>query len=159
MTWLVVLAVATVLVLWRSVVRVPGDHSYVVERMGKFHRVCVPGMHLVVPILEKVAHRVNLREQVLRLPCVTVNRRDEADVSNRLAYDITVSFTVRDPRKASYRVPNHALAVEQLSVTTIRNCGSWERTDRELGGMLEQALRDSLPQCGLALNRAEVVRR
>src|SRR4051812_28122246 len=113
---------------------VPQAQSAVIERLGRFRTVASPGLNILVPFLDKVRARIDLREQVVSFPPQPVITEDNLTVS----IDTVVYFQVTDSRAAVYEISNYIVGVEQLTTTTLRNV---------VGGMsLEQTLtsRDSI---------------
>ncbi|HVW43195.1 MAG TPA: SPFH domain-containing protein [Amycolatopsis sp.] len=107
---------------------VPQAQSAVIERLGRFRTVASPGLNFLVPFLDKVRARIDLREQVVSFPPQPVITEDNLTVS----IDTVVYFQVTDSRAAVYEISNYIVGVEQLTTTTLRNV---------VGGMtLEQAL-------------------
>jgi regulator of protease activity HflC (stomatin/prohibitin superfamily) len=122
---LVVLVVAAVV---RSVRIVPQATAGIVERFGRYHRTLHAGLNMVTPFVDRLRPLIDLREQVVSFPPQPVITRDNLVVS----IDTVIYFQVTDPRAATYEVANYITAVEQLTVTTLRNV---------VGGMdLETAL-------------------
>ena len=78
--WLFLLAALVIVVLLKSAVVVPNQSAYVVERLGKFHKVLYAGFHLLVPFVDVVAYRRSLKEQVLDVPKQTCITRDNVTV-------------------------------------------------------------------------------
>ncbi|TVT09087.1 SPFH domain-containing protein [Amycolatopsis bartoniae] len=107
---------------------VPQAQSAVIERLGRFRTVASPGLNFLVPFLDRVRARIDLREQVVSFPPQPVITEDNLTVS----IDTVVYFQVTDSRAAVYEISNYIVGVEQLTTTTLRNV---------VGGMtLEQAL-------------------
>jgi regulator of protease activity HflC (stomatin/prohibitin superfamily) len=124
----IVLVVLVLVVLVRSIRIVPQARAGVVERLGRFTKVLSPGMALLVPFIDRVRATIDLREQVVSFPPQPVITSDNLTVN----IDTVIYFQVTDPRAATYEIANYIQAVEQLTVTTLRNV---------VGGMnLEEAL-------------------
>ncbi|HEV7973900.1 SPFH domain-containing protein [Amycolatopsis sp.] len=118
----------------KAIMVVPQAQSAVIERLGRFRTVASPGLTFLVPFLDKVRARIDLREQVVSFPPQPVITEDNLTVS----IDTVVYFQVTDSRAAVYEISNYIVGVEQLTTTTLRNV---------VGGMsLEQTLtsRDSI---------------
>jgi regulator of protease activity HflC (stomatin/prohibitin superfamily) len=125
---LVVLVVLVALVVWRSVRIIPQAMAGIVERFGRYHRTLNAGLNMVTPFVDRLRPLIDLREQVVSFPPQPVITRDNLVVG----IDTVIYFQVTDPRAATYEVANYITAVEQLTVTTLRNV---------VGGMdLETAL-------------------
>jgi regulator of protease activity HflC (stomatin/prohibitin superfamily) len=116
-------AVLVVVLIVLGVRIVPQGRSYVIERLGRYHATLLPGLNLVVPVLDRVRARVSLMETVLDIPKQSVITRDNAAVSA----DGVLFYQVLDPVKATYEVQNLPRAIEVLAMTTLRNVmGSME---------------------------------
>src|SRR5580698_5235042 len=112
----------------RSVRIVPQARAGIVERFGRYHRTLLAGLNVVVPFIDRLRPLIDLREQVVSFPPQPVITRDNLVVG----IDTVIYFQVTDARAATYEVANYITAVEQLTVTTLRNV---------VGGMdLETAL-------------------
>src|SRR5690349_12345254 len=125
---LVVLAVAVIAAVVKSVRIVPQASAGIVERFGRYHRTLNAGLNIVTPFIDHLRPLIDLREQVVSFPPQPVITMDNLVVG----IDTVIYFQVTDPRAATYEVANYITAVEQLTVTTLRNV---------VGGMeLEHAL-------------------
>ncbi|MEV8613807.1 SPFH domain-containing protein [Amycolatopsis sp. NPDC051373] len=112
----------------KAIMVVPQAQSAVIERLGRFRTVASPGLTFLVPFLDKVRARIDLREQVVSFPPQPVITEDNLTVN----IDTVVYFQVTDSRAAVYEISNYIIGVEQLTTTTLRNV---------VGGMsLEQTL-------------------
>src|SRR5690349_22103650 len=125
---LVVLIVFVIIVLVRSVRIIPQARAGVVERLGKYQRTLNPGLTILIPFVDRLLPLLDLREQVVSFPPQPVITEDNLVVN----IDSVIYFQVTEPRSATYEIANYIQAIEQLTVTTLRNV---------VGGMdLEQAL-------------------
>ena len=111
------IAVVIAIILLRSVHMVSQAQVQVVERLGKYQRTLDPGLHLLVPIIDNVKATIDMREQVVTFPPQPVITRDNVTVS----IDSVLYYTVTDPVRATYQVAQLISAVEQLTITTMRN--------------------------------------
>jgi regulator of protease activity HflC (stomatin/prohibitin superfamily) len=112
----IVLIVLTVLTVMKSVVTVRQGFEYTIERFGRFTKTMRPGIHFLIPYIDKVGARVNMMERVLEVPSQEVITRDNAVVK----VDGVVFFQVLDAAKASYEVNMLENAVLNLTMTNIR---------------------------------------
>ena len=120
MTGLIVLAVLVVFALFvaaKTVRIIPQARAGVVERLGRYQRTLGPGLALVIPFVDRVRPLIDLREQVVTFPPQPVITQDNVSVQ----IDTVIYFTITDPRAASYEIANPLQAIEQLTVTTLRN--------------------------------------
>jgi regulator of protease activity HflC (stomatin/prohibitin superfamily) len=125
---LVVFVILVVVMVVRSVRIVPQATAGVVERFGRYHRTLHAGLNMVTPFVDRLRPLIDLREQVVSFPPQPVITKDNLVVS----IDTVIYFQVTEARAATYEVANYITAVEQLTVTTLRNV---------VGGMdLETAL-------------------
>jgi regulator of protease activity HflC (stomatin/prohibitin superfamily) len=110
---LIVLAAS---VLWSTVKVVPQGFHYTVESFGRFTRTLNPGLHFLVPIVERIGHHVNVKEQVIDIPSQDVITRDNAMVR----VDGVAFFQVLNAAKSAYEVDNLEHAIVNLTMTNIR---------------------------------------
>src|SRR5829696_10183000 len=152
----VVLLVA--LVVLRSVRIVPQARARNVERLGRYNRTLQPGLNFVIPFIDRVYRAIDLREQVVSFQPQPVITEDNLVVE----IDTVLYFQVTDPRSAAYEIASYLQAVEQLTVTTLRNVvGSMdlERTltsRDEINNQLRGVLDDATGKWGLRVNRVEI---
>ncbi|MDO8212794.1 SPFH domain-containing protein [Conexibacter sp. CPCC 206217] len=131
MAGLIVLAVVVLFLLFvaaRTIRIIPQARAGVVERLGRYSRTLNPGLTIVIPFIDKVKPLIDLREQVITFAPQPVITEDNLVVQ----IDTVLYFTITDPKSVTYEVANPLQAIEQLTVTTLRNV---------IGGMtLEDAL-------------------
>ena len=114
---LVVFVVLLAVAIWRSVRIIPQATAGIVERFGRYHRTLNAGLNVVTPFVDRLRPLIDLREQVVSFPPQPVITRDNLVVG----IDTVIYFQVTDPKAATYEVSNYITAVEQLTVTTLRN--------------------------------------
>ena len=114
---LAVVVLLVIIVAVKTVLVVPQSQAAVIERLGKFRNVAEPGLNFLVPFLDRIRARIDLREQVVSFPPQPVITQDNLTVS----IDTVVYFQVTDPRSAVYEISNYIVGVEQLTTTTLRN--------------------------------------
>lgn len=147
-----------VITIARSVRVVPQGRARNVERLGRYHRTLQPGMSFVVPYVDRVTPMMELREQVVSFPPQPVITEDNLVVE----IDTVLYFQVTDPRSAAYEIANYLQAVEQLTVTTLRNVvGSMDLeqtlTSRDdINSRLRGVLDEATGRWGLRVNRVEI---
>jgi regulator of protease activity HflC (stomatin/prohibitin superfamily) len=120
MAALIVVLVLVVFALFlaaRTVRVIPQARAGVVERWGRYNRTLAPGLNIVVPFIDKVRPLIDLREQVVTFPPQPVITEDNVSVG----IDTVLYFTITNPKDTSYEVANPLQAIEQLTVTTLRN--------------------------------------
>ena len=118
-TTVVVIVVALILfAILASIVRiVPQSRAYVIEWLGAFRTVWGVGVHFKVPIVERVAKNVSLKEQVVDFPPQPVITKDNVTMQ----IDTVIYFQITDPKLYTYGVENPMSAIENLTATTLRN--------------------------------------
>lgn len=114
---LIVFAIFVLLVLASCVKIVPQAHAYVVERLGGYQGTWEVGIHIKMPLIDKVARRVLLKEQVVDFAPQPVITKDNVTMK----IDTVVFFQITDPKLYAYGVENPLLAIENLTATTLRN--------------------------------------
>jgi regulator of protease activity HflC (stomatin/prohibitin superfamily) len=158
---LIVVAVLVVVALFvasRSIRVIPQARAGVLERLGRYSRTLEPGLNLLVPFIERVRPLVDLREQVVNFRPQPVITQDNVVVS----IETVLYFTITDARSATYEIANPLQAIEQLTVTTLRNViggitleqtlTSRENVNSELRGVLDEAT----GKWGIRINRVEI---
>ena len=157
----VVLLVVIILVLWvlASCIRiVPQAYAVVLERLGAYKATWSTGIHFKVPFIERVARRVNLKEQVVDFPPQPVITKDNVTMQ----IDTVVFFQITDPKLYAYGVENPIMAIENLSATTLRNIiGDMELdetlTSREvINTKMRASLDVATDPWGIKVNRVEL---
>ena len=101
----------------KSVKVVPQQTAWIIERLGKFHRVLNPGLNFIIPFIDRVAYRHSLKEIPLDTPSQVCITRD----NTQLSVDGVLFFQVTDPMRASYGTSNYVIAITQLAQTTLRS--------------------------------------
>ncbi|TFU99149.1 paraslipin, partial [Bacillus stratosphericus] len=102
---------------FKAFVVVPQQEAYVVERLGRFHKVLTPGLNILIPFIDRVAYRHTLKEIPLDVPSQVCITRD----NTQLTVDGIIYFQVTDPKLASYGSSNYISAITQLAQTTLRS--------------------------------------
>ena len=155
---LVVLLGLVVLTISRSVRIVPQASAGIVERFGRYHRTLHAGLNMVTPFVDRLRPLIDLREQVVSFPPQPVITRDNLVV----AIDTVIYFQVTDARAATYEVANYIQAVEQLTVTTLRNVvGGMDLetalTSRDqINSELRRELDEATGKWGIRVGRVEI---
>jgi regulator of protease activity HflC (stomatin/prohibitin superfamily) len=153
-----ILALFIIVTLIKSVRIVPQAVALLVERLGRYSRTLDAGLHILVPFIDRVRARVDLREQVVSFPPQPVITSDNLVVS----IDTVIYFQVTDPKSAVYEIANYITGIEQLTVTTLRNViGSMDLeqtlTSRDqINGQLRGVLDEATGRWGIRVNRVEL---
>jgi regulator of protease activity HflC (stomatin/prohibitin superfamily) len=155
---LLVVAGLVLLTLARTVRIVPQARAGVVERLGRYSRTLTPGLAIVVPFVDRVRDMMDLREQVVSFDPQPVITEDNLVVS----IDSVIYFQVTDAKAATYEIADYIQAIEQLTVTTLRNViggmalektlTSRDEINSELRGVLDEAT----GKWGIRVNRVEL---
>ena len=161
MAGIIFFIVLIVLVLWilASCIRiVPQAYAIVVERLGAYKETWNTGIHFKTPFIDRVARRVNLKEQVVDFPPQPVITKDNVTMQ----IDTVVFFQITDPKLFAYGVENPIMAIENLSATTLRNIiGDMELdetlTSREvINTKMRASLDVATDPWGIKVNRVEL---
>jgi regulator of protease activity HflC (stomatin/prohibitin superfamily) len=155
---LVVLAIFVFFVAAMGIRIVPQAKAGIVERLGRFQRTLDPGLALVVPFVDRVKPLIDLREQVVSFPPQPVITEDNLVVG----IDTVIYFTVTDPKAATYEVANPLQAIEQLTVTTLRNVIGGLTLEEtltsrdQINSQLRLVLDEATGKWGIRVNRVEL---
>jgi regulator of protease activity HflC (stomatin/prohibitin superfamily) len=151
-------ALFVLIAMMRAVRVVPQQRMFVVERLGRYQRTLTPGLNLLIPLMDAVRSKVDMREQVVSFPPQPVITSDNLVVS----IDTVLYFRVVDPVKATYEIADFLQAIEQLTVTTLRNViGSLDLekalTSRdEINHKLSSVLDETTGRWGIKVTRVEI---
>ncbi len=161
MVALIVLAVVAVLVLLtlaRTIRIVPQARAGVVERLGRYQRTVNAGLTIIVPFIDRLRPLIDLREQVVSFPPQPVITEDNLVVN----IDTVIYFQVTDARAATYEIANYIQAIEQLTVTTLRNVIGGLALERtltsrdEINNQLRGVLDEATGRWGIRVSRVEL---
>lgn len=153
-----VLLILIVLILASCVKIVPQAYAYVVERLGAYQGTWSVGLHIKMPLIDRVAKKINLKEQVVDFAPQPVITKD--NVTMRI--DTVVFFQITDPKLFAYGVENPIMAIENLTATTLRNIiGDLELdqtlTSREtINTKMRASLDEATDPWGIKVNRVEL---
>lgn len=154
----IILLFFVVLLLVTNVRIVPQASSFVVERLGAYHSTWDVGLHVKLPLVDKISAKVSLKEKVLDFPPQPVITKDNVTMQ----IDTVIFYQITDPKLFAYGVTNPIMAIEKLSSTTLRNIiGQLELdetlTSRELINTQMRAILDEATDpWGIKVNRVEV---
>jgi regulator of protease activity HflC (stomatin/prohibitin superfamily) len=156
---LFLLVILFVVVMLAKTVRiVPQARAAIVERFGKYKQTLPAGLNIVVPFIDRVRYLIDLREQVVSFPPQPVITEDNLVVS----IDTVIYFQVTDPVAATYEIANYIQAVEQLTMTTLRNIvGGMDleqtlTSREEINSGLRGVLDEATGKWGIRVNRVEI---
>ena len=154
----IIVVVLVLIVLARTIRIVPQARAGVVERFGRYSRTLTPGLTLVVPFIDRIRSLIDLREQVVSFPPQPVITEDNLVVS----IDSVIYFQVTDAKAATYEIANYIQAIEQLTVTTLRNVIGGMALEKtltsrdEINGQLRGVLDEATGKWGIRVNRVEL---
>ena len=154
----IVLIIILLLILASCLKIVPQAHAYVIERLGAYQGTWSVGFHIKMPIIDKVAKKVILKEQVVDFAPQPVITKD--NVTMRI--DTVVFYQITDPKLYCYGVQNPIMAIENLTATTLRNIiGDLELdetlTSREIiNAKMRSTLDEATDPWGIKVNRVEL---
>src|SRR5262245_47449586 len=153
-----VIAVAVIITLARTIRIVPQARAGIVERLGRYHRTLNAGLAIVIPFVDKLTPLIDLREQVHSFKPQSVITEDNLNVH----IDSVGYYQVTDPKAATYEIANFIAAIEQLTVTTLRNViGSMTLEDTltsrdQINTQLRTVLDEATGKWGIRVNRVEL---
>src|SRR5213082_900510 len=155
---IVIVAVVVLVTLARTIRIVPQARAGVVERLGRYSRTLTPGLALVIPFVDRVRPLLDLREQVVSFQPQPVITEDNLVVN----IDTVVYYQVTDAKSATYEIANYIQAIEQLTVTTLRNVAGGMTledtlTSRDhINAQLRTVLDEATGKWGIRVNRVEI---
>jgi regulator of protease activity HflC (stomatin/prohibitin superfamily) len=155
---LIVIALFALFLAARTVRIIPQARAGVVERLGRYQRTLTPGLAIVVPFIDRVRPLIDLREQVVTFQPAGVITGDNVGIQ----IDSVLYFTITDAKSVSYEVANPLQAIEQLTVTTLRNVIGGLTLEETLtsrdaiNSALRTVLDEATGQWGIRVNRVEV---
>lgn len=158
--WIIVLVLLVLLIafLGANIVIVPQAKAYIVERLGAYRVTWGTGLHFKVPLFERIARKVTMKEQVVDFPPQPVITKDNVTMQ----IDTVVYFQITDPKLFAYGIENPMSAIENLTATTLRNIiGDLELdqtlTSRDIINTKMRAILDEATDAwGIKVNRVEL---
>lgn len=111
------LVLAVLILIGKTVVIVPQNMTYIVERLGKYYNTQTAGLQFVIPFIDRIAYRVSLKESAIDIPSQSAITKDNIS----LTIDGVLYIKVMEPYKASYGIDNYVYAVIQLAQTSMRS--------------------------------------
>lgn len=155
--WIILIVIA-IIFLSTNIVIVPQAKSYVIERLGTYQATWGAGLHIKVPLFDRVARKVTMKEQVADFPPQPVITKDNVTIM----IDSVVFFVITDPKLFTYGIERPLAAIENLTATTLRNIIGTMDLDQTLAGRdtINDKIRASLDEAtdawGIKVNRVEV---
>ena len=155
---LIVVAAVVLITLAQGIRIVPQARAGIVERLGRYNRTLDAGLALVIPYVDRVKPLIDLREQVVSFPPQPVITEDNLVIQ----IDTVIYFQVTDPKAATYEIADYIAAIEQLTVTTLRNViGGMTLEDTltsrdKVSTALRVVLDEATGKWGIRVNRVEI---
>ena len=152
------IAVIIIAIIISNVRIVPQANAFVIERLGAYHTTWDTGLHVKIPVIDRVAKRVSLKEAVVDFPPQPVITKDNVTMS----IDTVVFYRIIDPKLYTYGVERPMMAIENLTATTLRNIiGDLELdatlTSRDtINSKITEVLDDATDAWGIKINRVEL---
>src|SRR6476619_7402451 len=153
-----VLVVFAAIVVAKSVALIPQAEAAVIERLGRYSKTVSGQLTLLLPFVDKIRARVDLRERVVSFPPQPVITEDNLTVN----IDTVVYFQVTNPQAAVYQISNYIVGVEQLTTTTLRNVVGGMTLEQtltsrdQINGQLRGVLDEATGRWGLRVARVEL---
>jgi len=144
--------------LARTIRIVPQARAGIIERLGRYNRTLNPGLAIVVPFIDRLRPLIDLREQVVSFDPQPVITEDNLVVS----IDTVIYFQVTDARAATYEIANYIQAIEQLTITTLRNVIGGMALEKtltsrdDISNQLRGVLDEATGKWGIRVNRVEL---
>lgn len=130
---IIIVIIIILAILSRGLRIVPQQHSWVIERLGRYHQTLEPGLNLIIPFIDKVAYQFDLRERPIRVDeqvCITLD-------NTQISIDGVLYLQITDSKAAAYGTSNPVLAVEQLAQTVMRSDVGKKQLDEVLSSRSE----------------------
>lgn len=156
--FIIILVILIIVLLVTNIRIVPQANAYVIERLGAYMTTWEVGLHIKIPLIDKVAKKVSLKEHVIDFPPQPVITKDNVTME----IDTVIYFQITDPKLYTYGVANPMAAIENLTATTLRNIiGDLELdeslTSREIiNSKIRIVLDEATDAWGIKINRVEV---
>ena len=154
----IALIIILVIVFILNIRVIPQTHAYIIERLGGYHTTWEVGIHFKLPFLDRIAKKVNLKEQVVDFKPQAVITEDNVTMQ----IDTVVFYHITDPKMYAYGVENPMMAIENLTATTLRNIiGDLELdetlTSRDtINTQMRSVLDEATDPWGIKINRVEL---
>lgn len=158
MIFLIIVVLLVLLIIFRNIIIVPQAHEYVIERLGKFHKIYTAGIHVKMPMIDRVSKKITLKELVLDTPPQPVITKDNVTMQ----IDSIVYYHIFDAKLFAYGAENPILALGNLSSTTLRNIVGELSLDETLtsrdtiNGKLTMTLDEATDRWGIKVTRVEL---
>ena len=158
MTFLIILLVLILIIAFKSIKIVKQAEVYIIERLGKYHKIADAGLTIIVPFLDHVRSVVSLKQQTMDIPPQGVITKDNVTIT----IDTVVFYKITDPAKAVYEIQSLKKGIEYLAITTIRdivgkiNLDSTFSSRDLINNQLRVLLDEATDKWGCKVNRVEI---
>ena len=152
MWFLIVLLVIILIIAVKSIKVVRQSEVYIIERLGKFHKVADAGLTIIIPFVDRVRSVVSLKQQTMDVPPQGVITKDNVTIT----IDTVVFYKVTDPAKAVYEIQSLKKGIEYLAITTIRDIVSTFSSRDMINEELRAILDEATDQWGCKIDRVEI---
>lgn len=158
MIYLVILLLIVLIIAFKSIKVVRQSEVYIIERLGKFHKVANAGLTIIIPFVDKVRSVVSLKEQTIDIPPQGVITEDNVTIK----IDTVVFYQIVDPARAVYEIQSLKKSIEYLAITTIRDIVGKMPLDSTFSSrdlintQLRTLLDDATDRWGCRVNRVEI---
>src|SRR5438034_829588 len=155
---ILVVGLFVIVMLARTIRIVPQANAGIIERLGRYRPTLTPGLAIVVPFIDRLRPLIDLREQVVSFKPQPVITEDNLVVS----IDSVIYFQVTDPKSATYEIANYIQAIEQLTITTLRNVIGGMALEKtltsrdDINNQLRGVLDEATGKWGIRVNRVEL---
>jgi len=156
---ILLLAVTVLVVVWYGVKVVPQSQVYIVERFGRYTRTLYAGLNLIIPLLDRVAHRVSILERQLPAFRISVITRDNVEVE----LETTVFFRIQEADKSVYRIRDVELAIHTAATSIVRSAAGKQELDelqsarQQMNEEIQNNLAEAAEIWGVEVTRTEIV--
>jgi len=158
MYFLIVLLVIIVIIAFKTIKVVKQSEVYIIERLGKFHKIADAGLTIIIPFFDQVRSVVSLKQQTMDIPPQGVITKDNVTIT----IDTVVFYKITDPAKAVYEIQSLKKGIEYLAITTIRDIVGKMDLDETfssrdmINNQLREVLDDATDQWGCKVDRVEI---
>ena len=158
MTFLLILLIIIAIIAFKTIKIVKQSEVYIIERLGKFHKVADAGLTIIIPFMDKVSSVVSLKQQTMDVPPQGVITQDNVTIT----IDTVVFYKITDPAKAVYEIQSLKKGIEYLAITTIRDIVGKMDLDQTfssrdaINDQLRTILDEATDQWGCKVDRVEI---
>ena len=158
MAFLIIVFIIIVVLAVRSIKIVQQSEVYIIERLGKFHKIATAGVNIIIPFVDNVRAVVSLKQQTMDIPPQGVITSDNVTIT----IDTVVFYKITDPTKAIYEIQNLTQGIQYLAITTIRDIVGKMELDETFSSrdMINDKLRAILDEStdiwGCKIDRVEI---